>query len=208
VTALKAVGVVLMAAAAGCASPATTPATGPTIVPPGCEPAATNLRWEKPAEQPRLTRVTLYRAISEKATPGAGQDLLNEPFTTAVTQVTAPASWIDRLAESLRAETGGDIHTGTAKLKDGGYSYTTGGLDDLSIPETLTYEGVQAVSVRFTVDCTIPVSGTFSAWTSMSLGGVTCGSALEPEEALGRLARRYCPRIPSPPPSLGAVTIN
>jgi hypothetical protein len=168
-------------------------------VPPGCDLSAAPPRWSQPTKEPRLTRVTVYRI--ESADPGAGRTVLDQPFAPAITRLAAPDDWTARLAESLSAKTGDKIQTEPARLKDGGYGLSVGGQDDPDITETLSYEGVEAVSADFSVDCERTVSGTFTSWTTVSFGGVTCAAADEPAEPLGRLARRYCPRTPAPLPS-------
>ena len=86
------------AAAGGCARSGTEPPAAPPAVPGGCDITATSLRWDgEPVGGERLTRVTFYRTADERATPGAGQSVLDEPFTTAVTELSAPADWTARL---------------------------------------------------------------------------------------------------------------
>lgn len=186
-----AVSVLVMLSVSACAAPD----TGPATVPAGCE--ATDVRWSAPQTQPRLTRVTLYRG-------GAGMDgrvVLDDPFTPAITGVTAPADWIGLLAVSLAAETGVKVETGPATLPDGGYGVGMGGADDPGIPYTLFYEGAVTVSAEFSVECSTPVTGVFTSWTTVEIGGLACGSFTPPQDVLGPLALTHCPATPAPRPS-------
>ncbi|GGQ62845.1 hypothetical protein [Couchioplanes azureus] len=188
-------------ALAGCAGP-DAPAPARTV-PPGCDAAASRVEWSGYTKQPKLTSVRLYRGAAVTADPGT--PVLEEPYVSAITGPTAPADWLARLATSLAAETGDEIHTEPAVLEDGVRWGSSGVLDDPSIEETLHYEGVQAVSAAFTVHCAPPVQGALTAWTTFSYGGVTCGQLEPPADELGRLARSYCPRTPVPGPPSPAI---
>jgi hypothetical protein len=197
-----ALAVLTAVASAACAAPGSSPSVPgrpsalPTSVAPGCDLSGTRVHWSKPSRQPRLTRVTLFR--TEDPDGRTGKEILAEPFTSSIAHVAAPDDWPARLAESLSAETGDKIQAGLATFPDRSFGLM-GTADDRSIPEILLYEAVEEVSAGFSVDCDrTTVSGVFTAWTSTSSGGVTCGQRELPAEPEGRLARRHCPRTPSP----------
>jgi hypothetical protein len=199
-----AVAVLAAGATTGCTTPASgpslrsDPALSPTVVAPDCRLPGARVGWSKLTRQPRLTRVTLFRIVPTDASTHTGDDVFDTPFTPTITHVAAPAGWAAQLATSLSAETGGKVQAGTAHPAAGAFGVLTGGQDDAGIPETLLYEGVETVAATFSVDCERPVTGVFTSWTTTSRGGVTCGRAEPPADPLGRLARRYCPRTPSP----------
>ncbi|MEU8242674.1 hypothetical protein AB0C07_30840 [Actinoplanes missouriensis] len=178
---------------AACATPGD--GEGTPAVPAGCTTAG--VRWSEPSFASRLTRVAVF---GERATVSpTGQPVLTDPFTTSITRLTAPDDWTTALAASLGAVSGRTLRSGPAVAEDGGYALLTGRQDDPTIPETLLYEGVETVTADFTVDCGgTPVSGTFTAWTDLTVGGVTCGGVDEPAEELGKRARAHCPRTPAP----------
>ncbi|MEU4563102.1 hypothetical protein AB0F72_32365 [Actinoplanes sp. NPDC023936] len=179
---------------AACAAPGASPAPD-VAVPAGC--TVSGVRWSEPAFASRLTRVTVF-GESTTVSP-TGRTVLDEPFTSSITRLTAPDDWATALATSLSAASGRTVSSGPAVTEDGGYSLPGGSQDDPTIPEMLFYQGVQTVTADFGVDCgATPVSGTFAAWTDLTVGGVTCGGVEEPAEELGRQARRHCPRTPAP----------
>jgi len=187
---------------AACARPSNSPPTpasssAPASTAPDCDISGARVHWSGYAKQPpRLTRVTLFRVVPEDPATHTGKDVLDEPLVPAIAGMAAPTDWLSRLAKSLGAETGDEIHAEPAQMKDGGFSTITEGRTDPSIPETVLYVGVEAVSASFAVDCAPPVRGTLTAWTSMSVGSVACGQIEAPAEPLGRLARQYCPSTP------------
>ncbi|MEV6597573.1 hypothetical protein AB0M36_11985 [Actinoplanes sp. NPDC051346] len=203
-TALPALAALVVLGPLSCGKPDSGRSSAPATVPPGCDLSGARVEWSGHTTQPTLTRVYLDsgKGVSETSTV-----VLDEPFTPAVTGVAAPADWLPRLARSLSAETGDEIHVESPVQKDGRIGFG-GQVDDPTIRETLSYQGVQAVSADFSVSCEQPVRGTLTAWTSMSVGGVTCSQIEPPAEELGRLARRYCPRTPTPGPPSEAVPFD
>ncbi|MEV4643174.1 hypothetical protein AB0J80_38140 [Actinoplanes sp. NPDC049548] len=179
--------------------PSARPSSAHASVPPGCAFAGARVQWSAYTKRPLLTQVTLFRLTDDPASR-TGTELLDEPVAPSISEVDAPAAWVPGLARSLSKETGDKVHAGPARLKDGGYGTVSRTPDDATIPESVLYVGVQAVSAGFVVDCAVPVRGTFHSWTSMDYGTVHCGSFEPPSDPLGRLARAYCPRTPSARP--------
>ncbi|WP_433833118.1 hypothetical protein ACQP2E_17975 [Actinoplanes sp. CA-015351] len=196
---------------AACATPAAAPPPNPaptTATPApvasGCDPTA-GIHWSPPSTGAELIKVTVLDGRIADSTV-----VLDEPVTTAITQVAAPETWTPALAASLSTEIGRTVRTGPAATGATRAILLAEVQDDPAIPELLLYEAAETVTAAFTVACTTPVTGTFTSWTATTGGSVTCGSRREPAEALGRLARRHCPRTPAPlgPAPLGPAPLG
>ncbi|WP_229074898.1 hypothetical protein [Actinoplanes sp. DH11] len=185
-------GAVLLLAAtlpAGCTGSADDDSSAARSV--DCALSEVRVRWSEPVTQPRLTRVTLFRTGDT-----TGTAVLDEAFTTTITDVAAPPEWTEVLAASLGERIGDPVRTGTAPTgsTEPGIAAGTG--------ELMLYAGVDAVSARFTADCATPVTGTFISWTGTADGALFCGPGNPPPaEPFGRLAREHCPAEPAPQPS-------
>ena len=202
---LLALAATALLAPTACAPPGTNPSApspspGPSMTPPAdCDISRARITWSGVAKEPTLTNVVISTGVAEA---GETRVLVDTAVVPSIDGVVVTGSWVRVLTKSLSAETGEKLHTDPGRPSMENEKFLIGGPYDADITEMIIFAGVNRVEAAFTVSCSTSVHGTLVSWASEVFGGVPCAEWREPADPFARLARRYCPKTPSPPPSL------